>query len=363
MSQQLRTAEFVSPKHPDKICDYIADRILDEHLKLDPHARVAVEVMGGHGLITHNGEITSNAQIDYEQVVKDIVGSEYKVIFNIAQQSPEIARGVDIGGAGDQGIMVGYACSNTPDNMPLEYSLARQLCQDIYKQYPYDGKVQVTVDYGGAGAANSAADNSDSSNFKITCVVASFQNSKSSELEELVRSLIAADRYLINPAGQWSQGGFDADSGLSGRKLVVDAYGPHVPIGGGSFSGKDYTKVDRSGAYYARKVAVDLLSKQIAAQANSNPQSLPQEVLVKIAYAIGVAKPVMATAYFTYPDGINLADGSKNGLWQDISHLYDFSPKAICEILDLARPQYAELSQWGHFGRGNVWDRPFTETL
>ncbi len=294
----------------------------DPVLQLDPSARVAVEVMGGHGLITLNGEVTSSSTIDCTSIVKQIVGPDYKVITNIAQQSPEIARGVDVGGAGDQGIMVGYATSSTPNFVPVEYELARSLCQDVYKVYPYDGKVQVTVDFASAKP-------------KVKCVVASFQNSNSSELEELVRSLIVADKYLINPAGEWRQGGFDADSGLSGRKLVVDAYGPHVPIGGGSFSGKDYTKVDRSAAYYARKVAVDLFSKHNAV-----------EVIVKIAYAIGIADPVMAVAY---------VDGNP----QDISHLYDFSPKAIYDILDLTKPQYAQLSQWGHFGHGNIWDKPF----
>jgi S-adenosylmethionine synthetase len=323
---QLRTAEFVSPKHPDKICDYIADALLDSYLKLDPTARVAVEVMGGHGLITLNGEVTSFANIDCTSIVQNIVGMDYKVITNIAQQSPEIARGVDVGGAGDQGIMIGFATSATKSFVPVEYDLARNLCQQIFKVYPYDGKVQVTVNIDDADASSAP---------HIVCVVASFQNSKSSELEALVRSLIQSEKYLINPAGEWQQGGFNADSGLSGRKLVVDAYGPHVAIGGGSFSGKDATKVDRSGAYYARKVAVDLLDKHHA-----------QEVLVKIAYAIGVAEPVMATAYI-------------NGTAHDISKDYDFSPRVICKLLELEKPQFAELSQWGHFGRNNIWDRPF----
>ncbi len=331
---QLRTAEFVSPKHPDKICDYIADCILDSYLAQDPHARVAVEVMGGHGLITLNGEVTSSANIDCIQIVQSIVGPDYKVITNIAKQSLEIALGVDVGGAGDQGIMIGFASSSTPNFVPLEYELARSLCQQIYKVYPYDGKVQVTVDVGGGGGAGGAALHL-ASTPQVKCVVASFQNSKSSDLEALVLSLITADKYLINPAGEWQQGGFDADSGLSGRKLVVDAYGPHVAIGGGSFSGKDATKVDRSGAYYARKVAVDLLSKHHA-----------QEVIVKIAYAIGVAEPVMAVAYL-------------DGVEHDISAQYDFSPTTICQLLELNKPQFAELCQWGHFGNGNVWDKPF----
>lgn len=327
MSQSVRTAEFVSPKHPDKICDYIADSILDAHLSQDPFARVAVEVMGGHGLITLNGEITSSAEVDYESVVKQIVGENYKVLSGISKQSLEISRGVDTGGAGDQGIMVGYATSATESLVPREYELARNLCQEIYKVYPYDGKVQVSV------SGNSSSE-------KIECVVASFQNSKSSELEELARSLIKAEKYLINPAGEWQQGGFDADSGLSGRKLVVDAYGPHVPIGGGSFSGKDATKVDRSGAYYARKVAVDVLKKS---QTTENPS---REVLVKIAYAIGVAEPVMAVAYI-------------DGVEKNISLDYDFSPRTICKLLELDKPQFAKLSERGHFGRENIWDMPF----
>lgn len=335
MSQHLRTAEFVSPKHPDKICDLLADTILDNYLAQDPHARVALEVMGGHGLITLNGEVTSTANIDCAKIVTSIVGEDFEVIVNLSKQSPEISRGVDVGGAGDQGIMVGYATTETPQLVPLEYQLARNLCQQIYKVYPFDGKVQVTVDTGPVLA-------SPTNEPQIKCVVASFQNSQSSELEELVRSLITAEKYLINPAGEWKQGGFDADSGLSGRKLVVDAYGPSVAIGGGSFSGKDATKVDRSGAYYARKVAVDLLAKSL------NTDKPAREVVVKIVYAIGVVEPVMAVAYI-------------DGIQHDISGLYDFSPRTICKLLELDKPQFAELSQWGHFGRGNIWDSPFIE--
>ncbi len=325
---QLRTAEFVTPKHPDKICDFIADTLLDSFLAGDPNSRVAVEVMGGHGLITLNGEVTSNAKVNVEEVVSGIVGSEFKVLSNIAAQSEEIARGVDIGGAGDQGIMVGYACAETESLMPLEYELARDLCQKIFAVFPYDGKVQVTLDGGGADAPKDA---------KVKCVVASFQNSKSRELEELVRELIAADAYLINPAGEWNQGGFEADSGLSGRKLVIDNYGPQVPLGGGSFSGKDYTKVDRSGAYAARKIAVDLLGQRGA-----------EEVLVKLAYAIGIAEPVMAVARIVEPGG--------HVVNEDISKLYDLRPRALYESLELAKVKFADTCTWGHFGRGFAWD-------
>ena len=162
--------------------------------------------------------------------------------------------------------MVGYACDETESLMPLEYELAKNLCLEIYKKYPYDGKTQVTID-----------------GKKVIAVVASFQNTKSDELEKLVKKLIQSEQYFINPAGEWPVGGFDADSGLSGRKIVVDAYGPNVPVGGGSFAGKDMTKVDRSGAMMARKIAVDLLKKHKA-----------HEVSVKLAYIIGKAEPVMA---------------------------------------------------------------------
>src|SRR3989344_4128852 len=214
-----KTAEFVSQKHPDKICDFIADSILDEYLKNDKESRVAVEIMGGHGLITINGEVTSKSHPDLEKLVKEIVGENYKVIINLVLQSREIAEGVDKGGAGDQGIMKGYATDETPEYLPLEYVLARNLCEKIFAVYPYDGKTQVTIEDG-----------------KALTVVASFQNTKNDELLKLVKEIIKADEYLINPAGEWTHGGFDADTGLSGRKLVIDNYGPEIPIGGGFFN-------------------------------------------------------------------------------------------------------------------------------
>jgi len=308
-----KTAEFVSPKHPDKICDFIADSILDAYLETDVNSRVAIEVMGGHNLITINGEVTSNSKIDVEQVVKAIVGENYQVIINQVIQSPEIKKGVDTGGAGDQGIMKGYATSETKSMLPLEYELARNLCQKIFEVYPNDGKTQVTIEDG-----------------KVTTVVASFQKTKNSELLPLVQKVIKADEYLINPAGEWNQGGFDADTGLSGRKLVVDNYGPEITIGGGSFSGKDYTKVDRSGAYIARRIAVDLLKKYGAT-----------EVYTKLAYAIGVTNPVMAVADI---------DGKEIQITG-----YDLSPKGIREFLKLDKVKYAQTCTWGHFGRGFTW--------
>ncbi|OGE88575.1 MAG: hypothetical protein A3J07_02425 [Candidatus Doudnabacteria bacterium RIFCSPLOWO2_02_FULL_49_13] len=321
---QIKTAEFVSPRHPDKICDFIADSILDEYLKFDPNSRVAVEVMGGHGRITVSGEVTSqaNGNVNIEQIVRAIVGPAFEVHVKVVPQSPSIAHGVDVGGAGDQGIMVGFACVDTPNFMPLEYELARNLCGEIYKVYPFDGKVQVSVERRAVSAES-----------KVKTVVASFQNSKTADLLKLVQSKIQAEEYLINPAGEWTVGGFDADSGLSGRKIVIDAYGPNVPVGGGSFSGKDYTKVDRSGAYMARKIAVELLK-----------QNQAREVLVKLAYAIGKAKPVMAIAIL-------------DGLETEIPEVYDLTPAGIQKLLKLNQPIYAQIATGGHFGRGFEWDK------
>lgn len=276
-SSRVYTAEFVSPKHPDKLCDRISDAILAAHQSEDPKARVAVDVAGGHGTVFVVGEVTSRAKhVDIEQIVHEIAGEGLEVITRIAAQSPEIARGVDTGGAGDQGIMVGYACTDTPELLPLEYVLARNLNQYLYSLWPYDGKTQVTVQ-GGC----------------ITHLVASFQHAPHDELSAAVftwlrhEPLAKADEAVelfINQAGDWDIGGFDADSGLTGRKIVVDAYGPRVPVGGGAFSGKDMTKVDRSGAILARELAVKELKRTGA-----------HEVLVYLAYVIGRADPIQKT--------------------------------------------------------------------
>jgi S-adenosylmethionine synthetase len=315
-----KTAEFVSPKHPDKICDFIADSILDSYLEQDRESRVAIEIMGGHNLITINGEVTSTAHPNIEKLVKEIVGESYKVITNIVLQSREIAEGVDKGGAGDQGIMKGYATDETPEYLPLEYVLARNLCQKIFAVYPYDGKTQVTIEDG-----------------KVLAVVASFQNTKNAELLKLVKETIKSDDYFINPAGEWTIGGFDADTGLSGRKLIIDNYGPEIPIGGGSFSGKDATKVDRSGAYMARYVAKNLVANGYG-----------KEVLVSVAYAIGMAEPLMIEAI--------------NEKGEDLSKIvrknFDFRPTAIIERLGLRSPIFRQTAVYGHFGNSNLpWEK------
>lgn len=316
----IKTCEFVSPRHPDKICDFIADSILDAYLRQDKNARVAVEVMGGHNSISISGEIRSRNHLDIKKIVQRIVGKNYHVHLHLVKQSPFIAAGVDAGGAGDQGIMVGYATDETKNLMPYEYELARNLCREIYKKYPFDGKVQVTVD-------------DKMGKKRVLSVVASFQNSKTKELLRLVKKLLKAEQYFINPAGEWTMGGFDADSGLSGRKIVVDSFGPEIAVGGGSFSGKDATKMDRSGAYMARKIAVDLVKKKKAHKAQ-----------VRLAYAIGVALPVMTEA---------MIDGKKI----EFPTGYDLTPQQIKKLLKLHQPIYARTAQWGHFGRGFVWDK------
>jgi len=315
--QLIKTAEFVSPKHPDKICDQMADALLDAYLKKDPFVHTAIEILAGHRLVVVMGEIKSSFELD-EEIMKKIfqkfVGKNFELKINLVKQSPEIFRGVEKGGAGDQGIMNGYATSETKSLMPLEYELARNLCRKIFQQYPYDGKTQVTVE-----------------GKKVISVVASFQNVPKNKLEKLVRSIIKADKYYINPAGDWEIGGFEADSGLTGRKLVIDAYGPNVPVGGGSFSGKDATKVDRSGAYMARKIAVDYLKKYKA-----------REVFVKLAYAIGEEKPLMKEV---------IVDGQ-----EDEIKGYDLTPRGIIEFLDLRKPIFEKTACWGHFGRNFPWD-------
>jgi len=314
----VRTAEVVTPNHPDKICDRISDAILDECLKQDPDTRAAIETMGGHGIITVTGELTTKAFVDVPEVVKEVYGKDIGVQTNIVRQSPEIAQGVDTGGAGDQGIMIGYACNDNSDYVPEEYYLARKLAKFIYREYPYDGKTQVTI-----------LDN------KSIIVVASFCCTPTEELIKMCMTFFKSTDYHIkelhcNPAGDWSVGGFDADAGLTGRKLTVDNYGPRVPLGGGAFSGKDATKVDRSAAYMARKIAVDYLIDYNA-----------DEVMVRLAYAIGYSEPLESTV---------IIDGTPGKIKG-----YDLSPSSIIKTLDLKKPIYSKTAEWGHMGNDFNW--------
>jgi len=318
----MRTAECITPHHPDKICDRISDAILDACLSEDPNSRVAVETMGGHRKIVVMGEISTDAKVDIPALVRSVYDDVDEIDVHVVKQSNFIAQGVDVGGAGDQGIMVGYACNENDAKIPQELCLARDICRRLYEDFPFDGKTQVTLD-----------DNI------ITAVVASFQNAPALELfhrvEKWLMELGHEDpagtvEIHCNPAGDWEVGGFDADTGLTGRKLVVDNYGPRVPIGGGAFSGKDPSKVDRSAAYMARRIAVDYLDKRQAS-----------EVYVYLAYAIGHPSPVQATAIV-------------DGVACEVSD-YDLSPAGIAQLLDLKSPQYSQTAAWGHFGNGFVW--------
>jgi S-adenosylmethionine synthetase len=318
-----KTAESVSPKHPDKMCDQISDAILDEYLTVDKESRVAVECVGGHGKIFIVGEVTSSAEVEIEPIVSRLVG-DIELETRIVRQSPEIAKGVDSGGAGDQGIMVGYACNETAAYLPLETVLSRELNQYLYNIWPYDGKTQITIN-----------------NDLVESVVASFQNSKKNELYDAVTGWLRSYKLKIsknisihcNPAGDWTIGGFEADTGLTGRKLVVDNYGPNVAIGGGCSSGKDASKVDRSAAYMARKIALDYLKSRRA-----------KEVYCYLAYAIGFEQPLQAVVK---------VDGKEIDVIG-----YDLTPAGIIKYLNLKQPQYEATARYGHFGHPEFsWEK------
>ena len=341
----MQTVESVTMGHPDKICDQVADAILDEYLRRDPEARVAVEVFGGHGILIIGGEVTSKASFDVANlalsVYRDIgYRDNLEPFVNIELQSPEIAKGVDTGGAGDQGIMYGYATIDTPEFLPKIMCTAKSITKtltDLRNNHPDfywlgpDGKSQVTM----RGS-------------EVKKVVVSLQHIKELSLEEVraqilehvVKPIVGSimpENVLINPAGAWTQGGFSADTGLTGRKIMVDTYGGVVPNGGGAFSGKDATKVDRSAAYMARFAA-----KNIAAAGYA------KNCLVSVAYAIGQADPVMLEA----------RDSRGRDLSQLVRDKFDFRPQAIIERLDLKQPIYRDTAAHGHFGReGLSWEK------
>lgn len=339
---KMYTVESVTSGHPDKICDQISDAILDAILTQDPTARVAIETFGAHGKLAIAGEVTTSAQIDYADIARQVyrdIGHEdgLDITVNVIQQSPDIARGVDDGGAGDQGIMYGFATDETPERMPLGVVLSHRLAQGlenlrrnnrIFAWIRPDGKTQVTID-----------------DSRVTAVVVSTQHDESAPLEkvrqQLTETLImpiigsyGQPELFINPAGEWHRGGFAADSGLTGRKIMVDTYGGLIPHGGGAFSGKDATKVDRSGAYMARLAAVEAIN-----------QGQAKECLVSVAYAIGRAQPVMLEA----------VDESGQNLTPWLQQNFNFTPKAIIDKLDLRRPQFRRLAAYGHLGRSGRW--------
>ncbi len=339
----MKTSEAVTEGHPDKICDQIADAILDECLFKDPSARVAAEVFGSRGFIAIGGEITSEAQVDAEGIARKVYAEigyadEVEVLSNIHRQSPEIAAGVDHGGAGDQGIMHGYATSETPEMMPKSYALAQKLAQRLtdlrrhdvdFRWLLPDGKTQVTTEKGRPIAVVISAQHD---------ATVSAEDMREPLMKSLVEPVTGTEgvHVMINPSGSFHTGGFGADTGLTGRKIVADAYGPHLPVGGGAFSGKDATKVDRSAAYMCRFAAKNMVANGLA-----------KSCFVSVAYAIGKESPIMLTAR---------GDGNKD-LSPILKEKFDFRPLAIIERLKLRQPIFRRTACYGHFGReGFPWE-------
>ena len=372
------TSESVTEGHPDKVCDIISDSVLDAILEKDPTARVACECMASTGLVLITGEITTECYVDIQKIARDAIreigysrakygfdADTCAIITAINEQSPDIALGVDNSweyrksgdrydqvGAGDQGMMFGYACDETEELMPMAITLAHKLTKRLTEvrkngTLPYlrpDGKSQVTVEY------------EDGKFVGVDTIVVSAQHSDTVETEQLradilkyvVNEVIAPDmmnkdvKIYINPTGRFEVGGPKADSGLTGRKIIVDTYGGYCPHGGGAFSGKDPTKVDRSAAYYARYVAKNIVKAGLA-----------KECRIEVAYAIGVARPV---SLFVDTNGTGRL--SDETLSKIIEKEFDFRPLAIIEKLDLRKPVYKQTASYGHFGRkGFSWEQ------
>lgn len=334
------TVESVTSGHPDKVCDQMSDAILDAYLAQDPNSRVAIETFGAHGTLMIGGEVTSTGVIDAGKIAQakyEEIGytDKLEIITRIEQQSPDIAMGVDTGGAGDQGIMYGYACDETPEALPLPIVLVQRLAYNLEllrRANPEvlgpDGKTQLCFDKG-----------------KLTTVLVSTQHAENAEIEKVrtmvrdglitptLREYLTPETIiLINPTGRFVHGGFVADTGLTGRKIMVDTYCGLVPHGGGAFSGKDATKVDRSAAYFCRYVAKKVIEAGFA-----------KECLISVAYAIGQAEPLMIHAECDDSADQKTVDKFVSG--------FDFKPRAIIETLNLKRPMYSGLAAYGHFGR------------
>ena len=383
MAKKLFTSESVTEGHPDKICDQISDAVLDAILEKDPTARVACETTATTGLIHVMGEITTNCYVDIPRVARDVVRDigydrakfgfdcdTCAVITSIDEQSPDIALGVDKcleakegvqddgldNGAGDQGMMFGYACDETEEYMPLPISLAQKLARRLTQirkdglvdYLRPDGKTQVTVEY-----------DQEDRPLRIDAVVVSTQHGPEVDLDQIRRGIIDLvirptipaslmdddTKIYVNPTGRFVVGGPQGDSGLTGRKIIVDTYGGSAPHGGGAFSGKDPTKVDRSAAYAARWVAKNVVAAGLAKRCQ-----------VQLAYAIGVAKPVSVRV-----DTFGTGTVSDEHLSDMVDSVFDLRPAAIIRDLDLRRPIYRQLAAYGHFGRDDL-DLPWEHT-
>ena len=382
MCKRLFTSESVTEGHPDKICDQISDAILDEILKEDPMARVACETTCTTGIISIMGEITTSCYVDFPKVARQVVldigydrakygfdGTTCAVVTAIDEQSPDIAQGVNDGyenreqggndnenstGAGDQGMMFGYACDETPEFMPMPISLAHKMAKKltqvrkdgILDYLRPDGKTQVTVEY------------DDDKPVRVDAVVVSSQHSPDVDIQklredikrEVILTTVPAElidentKFYINPTGRFVVGGPNGDSGLTGRKLIVDTYGGYARHGGGAFSGKDPTKVDRSAAYASRWVAKNVVAAGLAKKCE-----------VQLAYAIGVAHPVSIMV-----DTFGTATVDEDKIEQAIEKVFDLRPHAIIKQLDLRKPIYKNLAAYGHMGRedlGVSWEK------
>ena len=375
--KKLFTSESVTEGHPDKLCDYISDSILDSYLRDDKNARVACETVASKGEIYITGEITSTANVDIEKVVRNTIkevgyeNSKYDIDYktcsirvNLSKQSPDIAQGVDKSledkkgesieseGAGDQGIMFGYACDETQELMPLPILLAHKLAkrltqvrkEKIIKYLRPDGKVQVTVEY------------DDGKPVRVDTVVVSTQHLpeidmdilKKDIIEEVIKPTIPKEmlddniKYFINPTGRFVVGGPLGDSGLTGRKIIVDTYGGFARHGGGAFSGKDATKVDRSASYMARFIAKNVVANGYAKRCE-----------IQLAYSIGVAKPV---SIYVNTFGTNTIPEEE--IVNKIINKFDLTPRGIINYLDLQRPIYRQTTNYGHFGKENLpWEK------